>query len=390
MVNITIKAHYDAEALASMALPGLPTTRAAIFKRARSEGWKYVEVPGKGGRGGLRREYVPPTDIMQAIQQKAANALIAEVQVNTIAVVPASQPSSAATSGQKLVAEARRGVLLAVHALMEKSGYALKAAARTLLEMAARGDAPDHVVNMLRLARDGRGRQSVTGLPSLSSVLRFMEYDRAGTLVPRYQARDMSVPAWAPIFMECYQSPEKPTVNHAYERFCALAQERGFNALPSIWQVRRFLDKVGKVSVEMGRMGDRELKTIRPFVRRSFKDLLPTDIYSADGHTFDAEVQHPLHGRPFRPEITSIVDIASRRLVGWSVGLAESAYEVLDALRNACMYAGIPAIFYVDNGSGYKNQVMTDVATGLLGRLGIEMHNSIPYNSQGLQPGAGR
>ena len=132
----------------------------------------------------------------------------------------------------------------------------------------------------------------------------------------------------------------------------------------------------------MGRMGDRELKTLKPFIRRGFDTLLPADVYSADGHTFDAEVQHPLHGRPFRPEITSVVDIATRRVVGWSVGLAESAFAVLDALRDSVFKGGIPAILYVDNGSGYKNQLMTDVATGLLSRLGIEMVNSLPYNSQ--------
>jgi putative transposase len=136
------------------------------------------------------------------------------------------------------------------------------------------------------------------------------------------------------------------------------------------------------VTLEMGRMGDRELKTLKPFIRRGFESLLPTDVYSADGHTFDAEVQHPMHGRPFRPEITSVVDIATRRVVGWSIGLAESALTVLDALRDASLRGGIPAIFYVDNGSGFKNQMMNDTATGLMARLGIEMVNSLPYNSQ--------
>ncbi|MCD2961059.1 DDE-type integrase/transposase/recombinase, partial [Pseudomonas aeruginosa] len=100
------------------------------------------------------------------------------------------------------------------------------------------------------------------------------------------------------------------------------------------------------------------------------------------GHTFDAEVQHPMHGRPFRPEITTIIDIRTRRIPGWSTGLAESALVVVDALRDACTKGGIPAIFYVDNGSGYVNHMMRDEAVGLMGRLGIDMKNSLPYNSQ--------
>ncbi|NVM78872.1 putative transposase [Duganella sp. SG902] len=379
MQSTQIKQRYGVAELLAFALPGMPTTRAAIHVKAEREGWKFQETTGKGG---VRREYVLPSEIMRQIERTAATRLIATMSTEIVTREPHHPAPVAMTFNQSLVADARKGVLAALNGLMAKSGYAMKKAARVLLEMAERGDAPPQLSNMLRAARDGRGRPSASGLPSVSSLLRFVEYDRAGSLAPRFQQRDMTVPAWAPLFMECYQKPEKPTVNHAYETFCCLAPAQGLDKLPSIWQVRRFLDKVGKVSLEMGRMGDRELKTIRPFIRRSFKDLLPTDIYSADGHTFDAEVQHPLHGRPFRPEITSVVDIATRRLVGWSVGLAESAFAVLDALRHASVKSGIPAIFYVDNGSGYKNQLMTDSATGLLGRLGTEMHNSIPYNSQ--------
>jgi putative transposase len=129
-------------------------------------------------------------------------------------------------------------------------------------------------------------------------------------------------------------------------------------------------------------MGPRELKNLKPFVRRSIDDLLPNDIWSADGHTFDAEVQHPFHGRPFRPEITTVVDIATRRVVGFSVGLAENAIGVLEALQHGCTTAGIPAIFYVDNGSGFTAQLLKDEALGVLGRLGIEIKHSIAYNSQ--------
>ncbi|WP_081333577.1 hypothetical protein [Burkholderia territorii] len=53
-----------------------------------------------------------------------------------------------------------------------------------------------------------------------------------------------------------------------------------------------------------------------------------------DTRTFDAEIQQPMHGRPFRPEMTAIVDIATRRAVDFSIGLAESAIAVIDALRH--------------------------------------------------------
>lgn len=227
----------------------------------------------------------------------------------------------------------------------------------------------------------GHGGAADAGLPSIRTLKRWLAYrhEHHSALAPRQAQADMRVPAWARAFLECYQQPQKPSLEAAYRDACAAwaADER-----PSIHQVRRFIKKVGAVTLQRGRMGPRELKTIQPFIRRGFEHLEPNDIWSADGHTFDAEVQHPYHGRPFRPEITSIVDIATRRLVGWSVGLAETAVGVADAIRHAVEFAGLPATFYVDNGSGFSNAFLKDEVTGLQGRLGFEVRHSLPYNSQ--------
>ncbi|MFZ6872836.1 Mu transposase C-terminal domain-containing protein [Undibacterium sp. Di27W] len=367
MIQAAIKPHYNAAELAAMQLPGLPSTTRGIQLFAERQNWKYAEV---SGRGGLRREYSPPVEVVEAIREQATK--------NVVAHVPLTQPSIAHTEAQSLTADARKGVLDALNAIIQRTGYPLKRAAKHLISMAQKGDASPQLVAMLKLARDGRGRSSADGLPSERSLTRFVAYQKGGALVPKKREKNMNVPAWAEAFMGAYQKPEKPTVEHAYRQFSKVYQ----GELPSIHQVRRFLDKVGNVSRQIGRMGDRELKTIKKFVRRDFSKLLPSDIYSADGHTFDAEVQHPMHGRPFRPEITSVVDVGTRRLIGWSVDLAESALAVLDALRVAALTGGIPAILYVDNGSGYVNQMMTDTATGLMARMGTEMVNSLPYNSQ--------
>lgn len=372
-----IKTHYSAAELAAMRLPGLPETKANMRAKAERDGWPFIEVKGVGG---TRREYAPSAQVIEAIKEKAACEVVAVVAAKRLALKPEDQLPLIVTESQGLQLDARKGVLLALESLMNRSGYPMKKAARVLIEMARKGEAGEQLVAMLKMARDGRGRPSPDGLPSERSVLRFVEYERAGMLAPKKREADMSVPPWAKAFLEHYQRPEKPTVEHAYREFCKALDEKA--QAPSIWQVRRFLSKVGNVTLQLGRMGDREIKSLKGFVRRDFANLLPGDIYSADGHTFDAEVQHPMHGRPFRPEITSVVDIATRKTVGWSVGLAESAFAVLDALRAAVLTGGIPAVFYVDNGSGYKNELMTDTGTGLLARLGIEMINSLPYNSQ--------
>jgi putative transposase len=370
-----IKSYYTAAELADMQLTGLPKSKGKLLARAAKEGWATIEDTGIGG---TRRLLCPPQHVLDQIavritsEWKGPAGISVKPQELQLALVE--------TSAQALVADARKGVVEALRVLMEGSRYPMKTAARTLLDMARSGQASPQIINMLRAARDGRGRQSVDGLPAVRSLLRFVEYDQNGALAPQRRQADMSVPSWAPAFMALYQKPEKPTVAHAYRQYCDAADANA--TLPSVHQVHRFLQKVGNVSRQAGRMGDRELKSLKPFWRRDFKQLLPTDIYSADGHKFDAEVQHPMHGRPFRPEITSVVDIATRRAVGWSVGLNESGFVVSDALRDAVLRAGIPAVFYVDNGSGYRNELMEDTATGLMARLGIEMINSLPYNSQ--------
>lgn len=245
----------------------------------------------------------------------------------------------------------------------------------TLLTRARAGELDPALDRMMRLARDARGRDGDgSGYPTIRAIKRWMKNP-----VPKAK-RQRAVPAWGAAFLAYYGQPQKPTVEAAYRRACA---ENAFGAeTPSIYQVRRFLDMLGTVTRERGRMGEREIKNILPFVRRSFEHLQANDIWTGDGHTFDSEVQHPLHGRPFRPEITTFLDIATRRVVAWSVGLAESSWAVADALRWGVEQNGVPAMLYVDNGSGYRNAFMSDEATGLCSRLGVQIEHSLPYNSQ--------
>lgn len=362
-----------------MGLDGLPSTKVGIAAKADREGWP---VRASTGIGGTRKEYVPPAALMSQIRQRAANQLASVVLVP---VDPRSREGKRSdlieTDAQRLTADARKGILTTLDRLMLQCGMSRQSAMETLLDQAASGALDDHVVMMLRAARDSRGRKG-NGLPSVRTLKRWLAQGKAGDLVPKFNEVDYDPPVWAKPFCEFYQLPQKPSVEMAYRNF-AQAYHAGCDwELPTIHQVRRFLGKLGKVSREIGRMGPRELKNLRPFVRRTFADLLPNDVWSADGHTFDAEVQHPLHGRPFRPEITAIIDIATRMIVGFSIGLSESSLVVLEAISDAAVRHGLPSIFYVDNGSGYNNHLLKKEGTGLQGLLGFQVKHSLPYNSQ--------
>ena len=353
----------------------LGISRRSVERRAAKESWAFEECPVRGGK----QRYYPlatlPKDIQDALQRNAIAAVLPAVAEKIAAPVVIQAPEHSLTDAQRLERDARKGVRAAVQQLIAGARCTQEAALHTLLATARAGSADPATIRLLQLARDPRGRAG-DGFPSIRTLKRWLA---APDLTPRQHQQDMRVPEWARAFLAIWQQPQKPAIEQAYREFCAAAPAA---ALPSIHQVRRFVGKLGTVTRESGRMGPRELKTIRPFFRREFASLEPNEVWSADGHTFDAEVQHPFHGRPFRPEITSIVDIATRRIVGFSVALAESAHAVLDALRHAVEAAGKPAIFYVDRGSGYDNALIKDEGIGLRSALGFQVVHSLPYNSQ--------
>jgi putative transposase len=363
--------HYNAKELAGLA--GLPDTESGVIRLAKRENWPARKRAGKGG-GNEYPETCLPKATQKALQDKRVQAILAD----TAPIQPLVEANPLAymslTDRQRHVNDARLGVLAEVERMMRDGGLSKEQAIHGLLAMAKVGTLEAFKLNLLKTALDGRGGKAET--PSVRTIKRWFA-DR-GDLAPKRNKKNLTHPAWAADFLACYRLPSKPSISMAYDEFCA----NWAGTPPSIDAVRRYLRKLPEIELQKHRMGPRELKSLKPFVRRTFEELWPNDVWSADGHTFDAEVQHPLHGRPFRPEITGIIDIGTRYMVGFSVTLKESSLTTADALRNACERSGIPAIFYVDNGSGYANDLLKNESTGILSRLGIEVRHSLPYNSQ--------
>ena len=389
-----MRTHFSIAELLNLNVSALPSSKSGLIKRIQSECWPFVEVAGKGGRNGKRREYAPPPDVMKQIQaRKLEEALggLADLPSPTEiegkpAVkneeTPLALPETVcivdgSTEQQRLCESSRRGVLAAVERVMDEAGVSKEAAITTVLTQ-AKMPGFEHIAKLFSLAADGRGGGGK--LPSVRTIKRWFAARERNSLAPKMSQKDMDVPSWLPLFLECYRLPMKPSVAEAYRFFLRRLESDG-NECPSIHTVRRWLDKVGNVERERGRRGARDLKNILPHKRRDFLHLKPAAIYTGDGHTFDAEVLNPLSGLPFRPEITTVLDVGTRRCMGWSVGLAESQFTVLEALSHASR-AAIGAIWYVDWGKGFENLMMTDEATGLMGRLGMTMTHSRAYNSQ--------
>ncbi|GFK94451.1 hypothetical protein NNJEOMEG_02296 [Fundidesulfovibrio magnetotacticus] len=365
---------------ASELAPFLGIDARNVRERAKRESWRSRPRKGRGGGN----EWLV-TSMPSATREAIASALMAQDAPAVPDPAPAPAVQAPAESLGRLTQHQRETALarLAFVREIERAAAMIgkEKAIRNLLKALADGSLAPRLSELVSVANDRFGSGEKRGL-SRRRLYEWCSLFASGgdaALAPRHQGKDMAVPAWAPAFLAIWQRPQKPSIADAYRQFA----DECTGTLPSIFAVRRFLEKVAAPDREAGRATGNALLKLRPYKRRRTDELWPTDVYTADGTTFDAEIQHPLHGSPWKPEITLVIDVATRRCVGLAVGEAENAFTVLDALRVACLWGGIPCILYTDNGPGYKNTLMASEASGMLARLDIELRNSIPGRPQG-------
>ncbi len=368
-----MKAHYTAKELAGM--PGLEITERAIRDLADRESWPSQKRAGKGGG----KEYP-----VLALPAETREYLTRQVLKNAPAIhKPASVPAPCATIQPAITTaqlkQWQRDIMnarVAIMRLIERAApmVGVNKAINTIVKASVNGELEMYAAAN---ARKGQGRTL-----SYDGVMKWwVSWKKSGgncmALTPK-DTENYLEPVWAEEFMKFWSKGQNPFLTDVLEQYYLSTGSKE----PSYGQARHYLKKMGVVECEKGRKTGNELKAIKPFRRRDTSEMYPGDAYTADGHCFDAEVAHPFTGKPFRPEVTPVLDVATRKIVGWSIDLAESGLAVLDALRSACETHGIPAIFYTDNGSGFKNQMMTAPGTGILNRLGITPEYSRPRNPQ--------
>jgi len=381
---------YSATELVAMSLPNLPTKVENIARLAERESWPFVTAHGRGGEAGTIKLYTVPEYVHIAIaqqrleQREKRSALVEAIEATPVPVLSDRQRATAAARAAIVLHMRRLSAQMVVqHDMFERT--ARRKAIDEVVALANTGRLPDHLQEMVPVACTRR-KLSRSTLYTWDSKFILGALDSVERLAPKHsgvtQRRKWQIKSapWMEVVLELYGKPQKPSLREVHRQ---LPQHLPPGVpVPSYGMMCRYMQHMGNVERQRGRLGSREIKSMLPFVRRDTSVLWPTDVYMADGHTFDAEVSHPRHGRPFRPEITSVIDVASRRLVGWSVDLAESGLAVLDAIRHAAQTGGIPSIFYVDRGSGYRSAMISAHGSGLLDRLGIQLEHSIAYNSQ--------
>ena len=352
----------------------LGCTVSTVLRRAKREGWESRPRKGKGGGN----EFIVasmPCKTRDVIADQLAKQL--KVVKPTPVVKDDNLPAESSAplkEWQRDIRDARLVILREVEAMGLSIG--IMKAEKKFAELAKTGELSEELLQYVETANAKRGKGRAVSAASLRNWRRILKNKGADALAPK-ASQGRPIPKWLPEMLNEYRQPSKPSIASCHEKL----EKRGVK-LPSLSTVEREIRALGVVEANRGRLGPRELKNLLAFKRRDFKSLVPADCFTSDGHCMDMEVAHPRHGRPFRPEMVSVLDVSTRVCVGWSVALAESAYGVADALRCSIERGSIPAIFYVDNGCGYKNAYMDGPATGIMDRLGITKMHSIAYNSQ--------
>jgi putative transposase len=348
----------------------LGQTKNAIEKRAKREGWPAQSRAVRGGHKDFFALSDLPADVQRALARHRAKSA---APVAAPMVAPAQQDMS---DYQRRIDAARRAVLAAIDKMALETG--LNKAVDAVCELAAKGELHPDLQAMIPTAnaRPGENGRTLTR----PTIMRWRAQLRDhGHCAPRHQPAGSVAPEWAGALRRVYNLPSNPTIRAAV---AAMELPAGVTR-PSEHQVRRWLATLPAIERERGRRSPQAMRALKGYVKRSFDHLEPMDVCVCDGYTAKWDVQHPVHGQRFRPEITRVLDVATRRTVGWSIGLAESTWTVLDAWAHAIRHNGLIAIPYTDNGAGEVGEIMTHEITGFFGRLNVVHETGRPGNPQG-------
>lgn len=409
-----------------------PYSESASLRRIKRDGWQSLpetlarQRAGREGGGGFEYHYsLLPEALQAAVASQRAQVVIAgrmemeaerdrrQVEALRVSALPASA---------RAVMEARAEVLVSIDGLAVSQGETRAWAIARFVEAVAafaerqeievRRDcgefltpreaaslsrrlmltAPDGFQlspEVLKAANDRIKGSAKVGRTQIYEWFKARDERGIFALAPVPPKQQSDIPAGFYDFLKFWAIPSKPSVPEAYKDYSeAVAKRAGVQLMTvTLEQVQYVIrNRLKGLDKHVGREGLLTLRSRMAYVTRTTDDMWPTTVYTADGKTFDAEVRDPTSGNPMRPEITSVLDVATRKCVGYAVSRKENMIAVTEALRRSCSAHGICAIFYTDRGAGYKNKVFDgdDGAAlgGLMGRLGITKMHALPYNSQ--------
>lgn len=377
----------------------LDITLRAVGKKAKKQGW----IPaGRACPGGIvYDETCLPGEVLDKVRRHLFQRQIAGTPVKIERVnAPFVRPAAVVTTDSRSLTdlsvwERETGTArLAFVDHIERAvaqGVGKVAAVREIVGHAKAGALGEGLADLVQVANARSGKKSGKSQRTLSySRLfawcamvegKFTPSERIAALAPKAKGRKWSLDEDVAQALAKLRQPNKPPLAWCVREVIA---ERGKGSFGSLeHRCRRELKHIPAPVFYAGRNTGAALRALQPFRRREFQSLHPNDVWIGDGHGAKMKVAHPNTGNPFQPEVTVIMDVQARYVVGWSVSLSENCLAVSDALRHGVSRHGVPLVYYSDNGGGQKNKMFDAPVTGTLAAIGVQHETGIPGNPQG-------
>lgn len=397
-------------------LPNIGCSRATLARRANREGWTFRQLQGKRG---VSYEYeissLPLTiqeevrerqiqQLMEVGLQKPAKPVVRRRRdPDAISPLEAYRGSpqlmeerlNALTENQRQVADARAALVREVFLLEDQGNIGRLKAINYVVSKARSGELPPllQAAAVTANAKRGSGR-TISRDPLYQWVLKYSQAQNAAErllLLAPGKREEMKVEeiSWLADFLAEYRQSNGRPMTEAYEDFVAEWNRRHaeepymLQIIPSYDAIRRVMKKLPEVVKQKGRITGSEYRQLEGFTRRDWSKMPVNYVWIGDGHGMKMKCAHPIHGRPFSPEVTFVIDGGTRFVVGWSLDLAENVFAVAGAIQHGIRNHGKPFIYYSDNGSGETADVLDKEVVGILPRLGINHPTGIAGNPQG-------
>jgi putative transposase len=379
MTPVAIKTHYSAAELATMRLPGLPTTSGKIIAKGERDRWVFNEV---NGRGGLRREYAPPAEVMTAIYQKAVqHAAPALVTPETTAVTVVTPVDAHSLSTRQLTVEQARDRLVA---FIQGHPQGAKAAVAWINSEKAAGTLAGPMVWALANAWDKpRAGQTLTSKTYYNWLVQKKEFGRCA---PKKPAKDMTILPWHVLAISLKQRPQGSMMVWIAEQIAEQWQADWGDAPPSVRAVTYFFkEKFSALDQLKGRHTGSALRSHMASTPRTNAGLLPWHIVHADGWNTHFTAPHPVSGEYVTYEVWHAHDVSTRFVPPYGIGLTENFEVISSCIENAIRFGGVFAFLQTDSTGVIKNseRLKTNVATSLADRAGFTIIHPVEVgNSQ--------
>ncbi|HDL7646518.1 TPA: transposase [Yersinia enterocolitica] len=302
---------------------------------------------------------------------------------------------NALTENQRKVAEARIALVCEVLRISQEPGFSCASAIRFIVSRLAQGNLEERLESLVITANARKGKERTLSAITLKRwIAAFNKAQNAAErlLLLAPGKRDEIKPeeiSWLPEFLAQYRQANGRPMSEAYEDFVADWQRRHadepymLEVMPSYDVVRYAMKKLPEVVKQKGRVTGSEYRQLEGFTRRDWTAMPVNYVWIGDGHGMKLKCAHPVHGRPFSPEVTFVIDGGTRFVVGWSLDLAENVFAVAGAIQHGIRNHGKPFLYYSDNGSGETADMLDKEIVGILPRLGINHPTGIAGNPQG-------